>query len=428
MTELLTKDQITEVGETIGKALKEDLGKHITELLPEAFKSHGLDMSLLKQPINRPPMAGSISAEIGNLRGRNLGYFLQLEKRLRERGFTLERDEQWPVFGEFLKGLYNAGINRTIDSRLKANNEETGSAGGFLVPDAFVANLLMVALEQAIIRPRAMIVPMAGEHVKIPAVQDTSHATNVYGGVQAYWTAESGAATESNAVFRQIGLTAKKLMGYTTVTNELLADSAIALEAILTRMFGDALAYFEDDAFIDGSGAGMPLGLLNSPALISVAKETGQAATTIVVENLDKMYSRMLPSSLNRAVWLAHPDTQPQLFALARSVGTGGSAVMVTNIANAPATSIYGRPVIITEKCKTLGTLGDIYFVDLSYYVIGDRQGMTMAASPHVRFTNGETVYLFTERVDGQPWINSAITPREGSNTLSPMVALAARS
>ena len=161
--------------------------------------------------------------------------------------------------------------------------------------------------------------------------------------------------------------------------------------------------------------------------MVSVAKETGQAATTLVVENLDKMYSRMLPSSLNKAVWLAHPDVVPQLFALARNVGTGGSAVMVTNIANAPATSIYGRPVILTEKCKTLGTLGDIYFVDLSYYLIGDRQGMTMRGSDAPRFTNDEYVFRFVERVDGQPWLNSAITPREGSNTLSPMVALAAR-
>ena len=424
-TELMTKEQIMEVGESIGKMLREDLSKHITEALPEALKHHGIDVATLKQPIKRLPMGGSVTED--SRRGRHLGYFLQLEKRLRDQGYTLEKDEQWGAFGEYLRAIHPTLNRGQIDSRLKASNEEAGSAGGFLVPDAFVANLLMVALEQAIIRPRAFIVPMAGEHVKIPAVQDTTHATNVFGGVQAYWTAESGSLTESNPVFRQLGLTAKKLTGYTTVTNELLADSAIGLEAIITRMFGEALAYFEDDAFIDGNGAGMPLGLLNSPCLISVAKETGQAATTIVVENLDKMYSRMLPSSLSRAVWLAHPDTQPQLFALARSVGTGGSAVMVTNIANAPATSIYGRPVILTEKCKTLGALGDIYFVDLSYYVIGDRQGMTMAASPHVRFTNDESVFRFVERVDGQPWLNSAITPREGSNTLSPMVALAAR-
>ena len=340
---------------------------------------------------------------------------------------ALPAEGKFTRFGEFLRAIHPT-INRgQIDARLKASNEAEGGAGGFLVPEQFVANLLMLSIELAVVRPRAFIMPMTSSAVKVPAVRDTSHATNVFGGVAAHWTAESGSVIESNPTFRQIGLTAKKLTGYTTVSNELLADSAIGLEALLTRMFGEALAYFEDDAFIQGTGAGHPLGILSAPALVSVAKETGQAAATLVAENLDKMYSRMLPTSLNRGIWLVAPDVMPQLFALSRSVGTGGSAIWVTNIAGGPPTTIYGRPVIVTEKCQTIGTVGDIFFVDFSYYIIGDRQQMAMAASPHVRFTNDETVYRFVERLDGQPWLDSALTPRHGSNTLSPFVALATR-
>ena len=65
--------------------------------------------------------------------------------------------------------------------------------------------------------------------------------------------------------------------------------------------------------------------------------------------------------------------------------------------------------------------------MDLSYYVVADRQAVTMAASEHVRFTNDEMVWRFVERIDGRPWIDSALTPRNGSNTLSPFVNLAAR-
>ena len=194
------------------------------------------------------------------------------------------------------------------------------------------------------------------------------------------------------------------------------------------RLFPAALAYFEDDAFLNGIGAGQPVGIINADALVTVAKETGQAATTIVSENIDKMYSRMLPSSRANAIWLAHPDTLPQIVSLSRSVGTGGSAVMMNSMAGAAPASIYGRPLIISEKCQSIGSAGDIYFVDLSYYVIGDRQSISMAASPHVRFQNDETVWRFTQRVDGKPWIESALTPRNGTNTLSPFVALATRS
>ena len=223
-------------------------------------------------------------------------------------------------------------------------------------------------------------------------------------------------------------LTAKKLTAYTSAANELLADAAISLEALLMRLFPQALAYFEDDSFINGVGGGQPVGIITADALITVAKETGQAATTIVSENIDKMYSRMLPSSRSRAVWVAHPDTLPQIVSMSRSVGTGGRSVMMNNLSGAAPATIYGRPPIMTEKCQSLGTAGDIFFVDFGYYVIGDRQTLSMTASPHVRFQNDETVWRFTSRLDGRPWLESALTPRNGSNTLSPFVNLATRS
>ena len=270
--------------------------------------------------------------------------------------------------------------------------------------------------------------PMSSLTLSLPTIVDTTHATNVFGGVRAYWTPESGSYTASEPSFGQVSLTAKKLTAYTSAANELLADSAISLEALLMRLFPQALAYFEDDAFINGVGGGQPVGILNADALITVAKETGQAATTIVAENIDKMYSRMLPSSRARAVWVAHPDTLPQLVSMARSVGTGGSAAVMPSLTGSAPVTLYGRPIVFTEKCQTLGTAGDLFFVDFGYYVIGDRQTLTMASSPHVRFQNDETVWRFTQRVDGRPWLESALTPRNGSNTLSPFVNLATRS
>lgn len=413
----LTKDEITAVGETVAKLLREDQGKHLEDILPAALKRHGFDPEAQKGSIKRLPMG---DGEQGGF-GWDPDYRKSLLRRANAGG-------EWKSFGEYLRAINPAVMSLgKVDARLKANNEADPGAGGFLVPDEFVARLLMVSLEPAVIRPRAFVMPMASPSVRIPAIRDTSHATTVFGGVQGYWLAESGAVTESNPTFRQIALNARKLTAYTTTSNELMGDSALSLEAILTRMFGEALAYFEDTAFINGTGAGQPLGILNAPALISVAKETGQAAATIVAENLDKMYSRMLPSSLSRAVWLAHPNIFPQLASMSRAVGTGGAPVWISNMAGGPPNSVYGRPVIFTEKCQTLGTAGDIYFVDLSYYVIGDRQSMTMMASPHVRFTNDETVHRFVQRLDGQPWIDSALTPRFGTTTLSPFVALATR-
>ena len=166
---------------------------------------------------------------------------------------------------------------------------------------------------------------------------------------------------------------------------------------------------------------------LNAAAMVSVAKESGQAADTIVWENIVKMYARMLPGSLGRAVWIANNDTFPELATMALSVGTGGSAIWLNNGAVGPPMTILGRPVIFTEKASTVGDAGDITFVDFGYYLIGDRQAMSASSSAHFKFQNDLTAYRIIERVDGRPWLQSAITPVKGSNDLSPFVQIAER-
>lgn len=427
----LTKEETKELGDTLGKLLKEDMGKTIQDALPEAFKIHGLDMDKLKEQIKKPTKRVNLNGddpedEEGDISkgvfAWSPDYKSQLIARAKHRG-------EFKRFGEFLTKINHTTLQRSgMDARLKANNENDGSNGGFTVPDEFVARMLMVEQELAIVRPRAFVMPMTGQTMRIPAINETSRASSLFGGVIAYWLAESGAVTESNPAFRQIQFIARKLTGYTTTSNELLADNAVMLESLLIRLFGIALAYYEDESYIQGTGAGQPVGILNANCLVSVAKETGQTAGSIVAENLDKMYARMLPSSMNSAIWLAHPDAFPQLAKMSRSVGTGGAPVWVSNMVGGPPNSIYGRPLIFSEKCKTTGTAGDIYFADFSYYIIADRSAMTMTSSPHVRFTNDETVHKFVQRLDGQAWLNSAITPRNGSNTFSPFVSLATRS
>lgn len=301
------------------------------------------------------------------------------------------------------------------------------SDGGFLIPEIMRSELLRVSLETAIVRSRARTIPMDSLLVPFPMIDSTSNASNVYGGLTAYWTDEGAALTQSSAKFGRILLQAKKLTAYSEVPNELFQDSLISLEAFINQAFPEALAWFEDIAFIRGTGVGEPQGFFNSPAIISVAKETGQATATIVWENIVKMFSRMLPTSLSRAVWIAHIDTFPQLATMALSVGTGGVPVWLTNGADSAPMSILGRPVIFTEKAATTGTIGDLSFVDLGYYLIGDRQVMHSEASPHYKFANDQTAIRFIERVDGRPWLQSAITPNQGSNTMSPFVQVATR-
>lgn len=314
------------------------------------------------------------------------------------------------------------------DTRLKALSEAEDSSGGFLVPEEMRKDLLTLVLESSVIRPHATSFKMGSETLSIPRIVDTSHSSNLFGGVIAYWTKESTAVTATEPEFGLIKLTAKKLMGYTYAPNELLEDSAINLELLIKKCFSESISWFEEEAFIRGDGAGEPLGILNSGAVIEVSKETGQAADTILAENVWKMYSRMFPASVKKAVWLANPNIKPELYAMAVPIGTGGVSVYLPagGISQTPYDTLCGRPVLFTEHCSTLGDAGDLLFCDLSYYIIGDRRQLTVAASPHIRFTTDQTAWRFTQRVDGQPWLNTYFTPKRGS-TLSPFISLEAR-
>lgn len=326
-------------------------------------------------------------------------------------------------------------LNTNVEDRQKmdriraAYSSVVPAEGGFLVPETLRSQLLQIALEQAVVRSRATVVPMEAPRVPFPMIDSTTNSGSVFGGMIGYWGEESAALTESSARFGRANLDAKKLTGFAAVPNELLSDSLISFAALIESLWPQALAFFEDAAFMTGSGAGEPLGFLgaDNPASISTAAESGQAADTILYENVIKMYSRMLPSSLAKAIWVVSPEVLPELFTMALSVGTGGNAVYVNNAAGPAPVTIFGRPVIVSEKASRLGDVGDIAFVDLSYYLVGDRQTMSASSSMDYRFGNDQTAFRIIQRVDGRPWLQSAITPQNGGASLSPFVQLAAR-
>lgn len=304
---------------------------------------------------------------------------------------------------------------------------EDPGAGGFLIPEIMRSELLELALEDSIVRSRATVIPMNTLRVPIPTVDDTSHVSSLFGGVVYYWTEESAALTESQASFGKVTLDAKKLTGFFKTPNELLAD-APAFSAWFNTRIPAGLAWAEDVAFMTETGAGTPEGYLNGAGVVNVSRSGG--ANMIVWADITKMYEAMLPQSLNNAVWVAAHDTFTQIATLQLSTSNASPGIWAggyaaRDAADAPPVTIMGRPVLFTEKVPHLGSVGDLSFVDLSYYLIGDRQAVAVSASEHFAFQNDQTAYRIVERVDGRPWLQSPLTPHNNSTVkLSAYVVL----
>ncbi len=320
------------------------------------------------------------------------------------------------------------------DERLqyRSMGSDIPSAGGFLVPDQFVAEMLDTGIENEIVRPRCTIWPMVSDTARAPGWDGADHSSSLYGGFAGTWLGEGETATEVDAQFRSIALTAHKLAVFTSASSELVQDSFLSFDSIMNDGLRNALSWFLDYAAINGTGAGQPLGLVNNNSVVSVAKESGQAASTIVWNNICKMYARMWPSGHQNAIWIANNTIIPQLLALTIPVGTGGSAVG-PNIGHpvmkedSGSFSLLGKPIYFTEKAQSLGTAGDIMYVDLSQYVMGLRKEIIIEKSNAVHWTSDKQAYRAIMRADGMGKWNSAITPKNG-DTLSWCVTLAARS
>ncbi|MGQ4349694.1 phage major capsid protein [Streptomyces sp. SAS_275] len=340
--------------------------------------------------------------------------------------------------GAAVDALFNSGIDYIRNIWHKNNGADAGKLdalrnaassvspadGGFLVPETLRSNLMEIALEQSVVRPLATVVPMDSARVPFPMIDSTTNAGSVFGGMIAYWGEEGAALQDANPKFGRITLDAKKLTGLSAVPNELLQDSIVSFAALLERLWPQALAFEEDAKFMAGSGTGEPLGFrgAGNPAAVTVTRAN---ANKIGYVDIVKMVARMLPSSLARGVWTCSPDALPELLQMSLTVGTGGNSVFVVNAAGPFPMSIFGRPLIITEKGGILGSRGDLAFTDLSYYLVGDRQTMTADSSTDYNFGSDKTTFRIIQRVDGRPWLQSAITPANGStSTLSPFVEL----
>lgn len=343
-----------------------------------------------------------------------------------------DNEKRFSSFGEQLMAAYRAAIpGGKVDERLSTRaasglNESTPSDGGFLVQQDFVTELLKRTYETGILASRVKKIPIStnANGMKINAIDEDSRANGSrWGGVQTYWEGEADEITASKPKFRQMELSLKKLTGLCYATDELLQD-AVALEAVIRQAFAEEFGFKIDDAILSGSGEGEPLGILNSDAIVTVAKEASQT-DVITVENLIKMWNRLWSRSRANAVWYINQELEPYLYTL--KIGDKPVYIPAGGLSEKPYGTLFGRPVVPIEQCSAAGEVGDIILADIGQYLLIDKGGVKAASSIHVRFIYDENVFRFIYRVDGKPIWTKPLTPYKGSASVSPFVTLAKR-
>lgn len=319
---------------------------------------------------------------------------------------------------EFYSCVRAASMNKGLDSRLELRAKAAGASenvnadGGYATPLEYATNIFNDIIAQDSLFNECQTIPMSSNSMKLPALNYTKQGSF---GVTAYWEGEAATIPTSKPNYRQPNLTLNKLTVLTPVTSELLEDG-IAIESTINFLASEAMTYMINDSIINGTGAGMPVGVVGHPSTVAIARTT---ALSVVRQDVISMDGAFIGNDM-RAMWLiSKGDVQPALLNIQDPAGRNlyfapGTFGEVKGPANMLGNRV--RPLI---NCQTIGTSGDIILWDPKNYVVGYKSsGVSKAMSIHLYFATDQVAYRWTFRMDGRPWRDTTLLAAK-SNSLA---------
>ena len=352
---------------------------------------------------------------------------------------NMTADPKWGFknFGEYAYAVHQAGLpGNPVDNRLSMlrnaavpgvyGNESAGADGGFLIPPQFAKDIFMLSLDDEAFLPLTDNIEISGNSLVLPKDETTPWGTD---GITVAWQGEGTPANASKPKFGTASLRLKKLMALVPITDELLSDTD-ALTSYTPKKVASRMQWKINESILFGNGSGIPQGALSGKALVTIAKDSGQATNTLTPTNLANMIAALPPGSFKKAVWIVNNSVLPSLFTLTLGnypiyLPLGGG---VAAFKGSPYGTLLGRPVYVSQHASAFSSQGDVLLVDLTYYqTITKVGGMETATSMHLYFDADATAFRTIFRMDGQPKIAAPILPAKGSAALSPFVQLGAR-
>ena len=330
-------------------------------------------------------------------------------------------DHGFKTLGEFTRAVLKG-----TDDRLKTRtmNASGGSDGGFLIPPAYGAPILDMALEQSVLASRGATVYRTDRtEYTVPGISDTDHSSD-RGGLSATWTAEGETMTPDDITLRELNFKPCKLTLLLKATREFIDDAPNA-EAFIRRTLAAEIRWAIDHACIlSGTGAGQPLSIFNSDAITSISALDGQESDTFLWENAVAMSEKLNPAAEPYAFWLFSPSLKGQVFTMAQAVGAGGSPIWTAPSGGGKGNDLLNFPILWSEHTNVKGDQGDAMLINPKGYAMCIRQDLRLEASKDVYFTSDHVAFRAIVRVDGMPIKGGLLTLADGTTQVADFVTL----
>lgn len=329
--------------------------------------------------------------------------------------------------GEWL-GAIRAASAGQVDGRLYntvttfgGESGPGGESGGFSVPPDWRKEILELVAGPGTLIDAMTPIYTSSNQVVLPVDEASAHNTS--SGILANWTAEAESITVSKFALAQRTIPLFKAAGLVHLSDELVEDNA-ATAGYALRILAKKVGALVEKAIVAGTGLAQPLGFLNAPGLVTQAK-SATGATVIAAADPCNMVSRMIPGSFANSFWVMHSSVLPKIWTLT----LGQAPIIAPDFTKSPYGTLLGRPIYVSEFCSDYNTAGDIFLVSPDGYGLALKSGgMRSDTSLHVGFDQHLQSFRCTMRVGGTPLLSAAVARANGSNTMSHLICLAARS
>lgn len=304
--------------------------------------------------------------------------------------------------GAFWRYMSTPNVSDLDVEEHRALSKGTATAGGHLVPTSMSDQIIRSERDMGAIAELCNnIVTDSGETLNLPA--NTVHGT-------ASWTAESIAYTPSDETFAQVALGAHKSTTKIIVSEELLEDSAFALDQFLAREFGERLGVLQNTAYVKGDGSGKPQGILSSNTASNVTTSTAAVGNVTSFSYTALVTAAFaLPRQYRRNASFVVNDTSARNLYL--MVDSQNRPLWNVNVASTGPDTFLGYPIYTDPDlpAPAAGTISLLFGDFRRGYTVRRVRGVGMQRQNELHSDNGQIGFRAYERVDGKVTLAAAI-------------------
>lgn len=269
---------------------------------------------------------------------------------------------------------------------VKALSEGDNASGGYTVPTEFRAELVEDIKDQPVMRNLVTVIPMGSDSLELPTLASD---------VKTSWGSENTSISTTTARFGTLTFTPYRLNTMMYTSRELVADSAISIVPLITRLFSQAIGRAEDTAIVLGSGTGQPKGIYTDIANIKGIDNANDDST--LAANLKKLPFQLGTAYRRNARWIMNSLS---LGAVASLKDTTGQFLFKEGIEGLTPHTLAGYQIVEQNDMP----LDTIIFGDLSYYYLADREQISVETTTEGAgtFEKHQVAIKVVERIDGK--------------------------